>query len=100
MIDIESVKKLATLSRLKFSDSELNKFSNELSNIEKMISSMSEISCADIEPLTSVNDNNLKLRKDINTESDISDDLLKNTSGSDADLAREIKCFVVPKIVE
>jgi len=99
-IDITQIKKLARLSRLKFSEEEYENFKGEFSKIMEMIDQIVNIDCDGDEPLISVNDMAARMREDI-SESEVQiDELLSNAPGKDATLAKEVKCFVVPKVVE
>ena len=97
--DIEQ-KKLQKLARLSFSDDEAKILSDKLGNILGMINQIHEVECENIEPLRSVSEINQRMRPDIVDVPDLSEDLFKNVPSSQANLAREIKCFVVPKVVE
>lgn len=100
MITTDAVNKIAKLARLRFDDTQIVNFSTQLTNIMDMINQLSEVDCSDVEPLTSVCNMAQRLRKDEVTEKDISDQLFSNVSGSSAELANEIKCFIVPKVIE
>jgi aspartyl-tRNA(Asn)/glutamyl-tRNA(Gln) amidotransferase subunit C len=97
--DIE-LKKLQKLARLSFSPEEEKIFSAKLEGILDMIDKIHEVDCQNIEPLRSVCEMSQRMRGDEITVSDISEDLFKNVPGGNADLAKEIKCFVVPRVVE
>ena len=97
--DIE-LKKLQRLSRLSFSGEEAKEFSTKLESVLSMINQIHEVECQDIEPLRSVCEMSQRLREDKVNEANLSDDLFKNVPGNSVDLAREIKCFIVPKVVE
>jgi aspartyl-tRNA(Asn)/glutamyl-tRNA(Gln) amidotransferase subunit C len=97
--DIE-LKKLQKLARISFSDDEAKLFSAKLEGILDMIDKIHEVDCEGVEPLRSVCEMSQRMRDDEITVSDISEDLFKNVPGGNADLAKEIKCFVVPKVVE
>lgn len=96
----DEVGRIAKLIKLKFSHDELEGFAGELSSIMEMIDRLNEIDCSNVKPLTSVCDMSEPLRKDEVTVANISDELFANVPGSAADLAKEVKCFVVPKVVE
>ncbi len=99
-ISIDQVKKAAKLVRLNFTEDELNTYRTQLNNIMNMIDTISEIDCSGVEPLTSVCDMNLRVRDDKEEDLVSIDSLFSNAPGKDSDLAKEIKCFVVPKVVE
>jgi aspartyl-tRNA(Asn)/glutamyl-tRNA(Gln) amidotransferase subunit C len=100
MITIEEVKKISKLTKLDFSQEQMLNLAGELTEIMNMINILNELECAEIEPLTSVCDRNQRLRQDGVLSNDISGELFTNLSGDQAELAKEIKCFVVPKVVE
>ncbi len=97
--DVEQ-KKLQKLARLSFSNDEAEAFSAKLENVLGMINKIHEVECQNVEPLRSVCEMNQRMYEDKVTVSDISEDLFRNVPGKSADLAYEIKCFVVPKVVE
>ncbi|MFY9589745.1 Asp-tRNA(Asn)/Glu-tRNA(Gln) amidotransferase subunit GatC [Rickettsia endosymbiont of Halotydeus destructor] len=100
MITQEQVKKVAKLARLKFEEEKVISFSNQLSEIMAMIDVLNEIDCEEAKPLTSVCDMTSRTRKDEVTSSDLSERLFDNVPGSQADMAKEVKYFIVPKVVE
>ena len=97
--DIE-LKKLQKLARLSFSGEETKEFSSKLESVLNIINQIQEVECQDIEPLRSVCEMSQRLREDKVNEANLSDDLFKNVPGKSVNLAREIKCFIVPKVVE
>ncbi len=96
----EEVKKIAKLSRLSFSEEEYKNFQTQLSNIMAMINKISEADTENVEPLTSVNNSNLRMREDECTEIERVEELFSNAPGKESELAKEIKCFIVPKVIE
>lgn len=93
-IDQETVKKVAFLSRLKIEDDKMSATQEEFNKIINWVEQLSEVDTNGVEPLVSVNDSHLILRKDVVTEGNQSDAILKN-----APMA-EHGYFVVPKVVE
>lgn len=100
MISSEEIEKIAKLARLEFSREEAIDFAHKLASTMKMIDELQEIDCASVEPLTSVCNVSQRLREDIVTEKDISDQLFINAPGNSKELAKDIKCFIVPKVIE
>jgi len=100
MITKEEVQKIAKLARLKFEEDKVEEFSSKLSTIMDMIDILNEIDCKDIEPLTSVSNRNARMRLDEVTSSDLSSELFDNVQGQQAELAKEVKYFITPKVVE
>lgn len=100
MITQEDVKKVAKLARLKLTDSEVTGYTSQLGNIMEMIDDMLEVDCTGVEPLRSVCEMKPHLREDKITASNLSAELFNNAPGKDATFAKEIKCFIVPKVIE
>ena len=65
-----------------------------------MIDELNEVNCDNIEPLTSVSDMTQRTRSDEVMMENTVDDLFANVPGVNKDFAKEIKCFIVPKVVE
>jgi aspartyl-tRNA(Asn)/glutamyl-tRNA(Gln) amidotransferase subunit C len=100
MISREDVKKSAKLSRIKIEDDKLDYMAGQLSRIMEMIDQLKEVDTENATPLTSVVEANLRMREDEVTTKNIEDKLFANVPGKDAEFAREIKCYIVPKVVE
>ncbi len=100
MITREDIKKCARLSRIKIEDNKLDYMVGQLSRIMQMIDSLNEVNTDAVKPLTSVLETNLRLRDDEVLEQNIEEKLFMNVPGNDAEFAREIKCFIVPKVIE
>lgn len=100
MITKDSAKKACTLSRIKVSEEELNYFTSQVSMIMDMINEINDVDSDGVEPLISVHESLANPQKDEFNQSNTIDDLFSNTSGTTADLAKNIKCYVVPKVIE
>jgi aspartyl-tRNA(Asn)/glutamyl-tRNA(Gln) amidotransferase subunit C len=100
MISNKELKKLQKLARVDFSDSELEGFSHKLANVVGMIDRLQAVDCKNVEPLRSVCDMHQRMREDKVEVSDISEDLFKNIPEKGSEIAKEVKCFVVPKVIE
>lgn len=100
MITQEEVQKIAKLARLKCEGEKIVEFTDQLSKIMDMIDILNEIDCEGAKPLTSVCDMTARTRKDEVISADILDELFNNVPGEQAELAREVKYFIVPKVVE
>lgn len=100
MITNKELDKLQKLTKLSLSTSELIDFSKKLNSVISMIDSLSEVRCHDVEPLRSVCDMYQRTRDDKVKVFDISEKLFKNVPQKNAELAKETKCFIVPKIME
>lgn len=100
MITNEEIQGLQKLSRLSFSEEENMEFAGKLNKVVEMINQLQQIDCQNIQPLRSVCEMDQRTQEDEIIVSDISNDLFKNVPASSADLAKEVKCFIVPKVVE
>ena len=93
-IDLKTVKHISKLSRISIDDNKAKKLSDDLNSIFKFIEKLNELDTKEIEPLTSIAETNLKLRKDEIKSENIREDILKNSPEDNKDF------FVVPKVVE
>ena len=93
-IDLKTIKHISKLSRISIDDNKAKKLSNDLNSIFKFIEKLNELDTKEIEPLTSIAETNLKLRKDEIQSKNIREDILKNSPEDNKDF------FVVPKVVE
>lgn len=100
MITKEDFAKLQKLSKLSFSEEEMPVIIEKLNNVMSMIDEITKVDCSNVEPLRSVCDMNQRLREDRVTTQDISDQLLSNIPQQGRELAKAVKCFIVPKVVE
>jgi aspartyl-tRNA(Asn)/glutamyl-tRNA(Gln) amidotransferase subunit C len=93
-IDINTVRKVAKLARIRTTDAEAEVLSGELSKILKMIEQLNEVNTDGVEPMTSVIEMKMPEREDVVTDGGIPDKILANAPEQTAGF------FVVPKVVE
>ena len=93
-IDLKTVKHISKLSRISINEEKAKKLEKELYSIFEFIENLNELDTTKIEPLTSIADTVLQLRKDEIKSSNIRDQILKNSPEKNKDF------FVVPKVVE
>ena len=93
-IDLKTVKHISKLSRISIEDEKAKRLTNDLNSIFKFIEKLNELDTSKNEPLTSVAETTLKLRKDKIESKNIREDILKNSPEKNKDF------FVVPKVVE
>ena len=93
-IDLKTVKHISKLSRISIEEDKAKKLSNDLNLIFNFIEKLNELDTSKTEPLTSVAETTLKLRKDKIQSKNIRDDILKNSPDKNKDF------FVVPMVVE
>ena len=93
-IDLKTVKHISKLSRISIEEEKAKKLSNDLNSIFKFIEQLNELDTSNVEPLTSIAETTLKLRKDKIESNNIREEILKNSPDKNKDF------FVVPKVVE
>ncbi len=93
-IDLKTVKHISKLSRISIEEEKAKRLTNDLNSIFKFIEKLNELDTSKTEPLTSVAETTLKLRKDKIESKNIREDILKNSPEKSKDF------FVVPKVVE
>ncbi len=90
----DDVRKVARLSRIKISEERVEPMTQELNGILSWIEQLNEVDVEGVEPMTSVVETSLPMRKDDITDGNRQDEVLANAPNS-AD-----GFFVVPKVVE
>ncbi|GAA4051530.1 Asp-tRNA(Asn)/Glu-tRNA(Gln) amidotransferase subunit GatC [Parerythrobacter jejuensis] len=98
-VDKETVAKIASLARIQMTDAELEKMAPELNNILAWVEQLGEVDTSDVEPMTAVIPNTLRLRDDVVdadplTGGGVQDKVLANAPAS------EHGFFGVPKVIE
>jgi len=93
-IDLKTVKHISKLSRISIDDQKAKKLEKDLNSIFKWIEKLNELNTDNVEPLTSIAETTLRLRKDQILSKNIREDILKNSPKDNKDY------FVVPKVVE
>lgn len=93
-LDKESVKKVASLARIRMSDEELERMVPQLSKIIGFVEQLAEVNTDNVEPLANVVDITPELRKDVVNDGDCADKVLENAPEETQGY------FVVPKVVE
>lgn len=93
-INLKTVKHISKLSRISVDDEKAKKLEADLNSIFSFIEKLNELNTEKIEPLTSIAETNLQLRKDEIKSSNIREQILKNSPEENKDF------FVVPKVIE
>ncbi len=93
-IDLKTVKHISKLSRISIEEGKAKRLTNDLNSIFKFIEKLNELDTSKTDPLTSVSETTLKLRKDKILSKNIREDILKNSPEKNKDF------FVVPKVIE
>lgn len=93
-VDEATVRRIARLARIKISDDEARGLEKELSGILNWVEQLDEVDTANVEPMTRVVAQELKMRDDVVTDGEIADQVTANAPFA------EDNFFVVPKVVE
>ncbi|MGA1851153.1 Asp-tRNA(Asn)/Glu-tRNA(Gln) amidotransferase subunit GatC [Sphingobium sp. HT1-2] len=93
-IDLQTVKKIASLSRISVTDAEAEAMVPELNNILGWVEQLGEVDVTGVQPMTAVIPNHQRLRDDVVTDGNVRDKVLANAPQA------EHGFFVVPKVIE
>ncbi|HWH23117.1 MAG TPA: Asp-tRNA(Asn)/Glu-tRNA(Gln) amidotransferase subunit GatC [Allosphingosinicella sp.] len=93
-VDTATVRRIAKLARIAVTDGEAEALVPELNNILGWIEQLQEVDVADVEPMTAVIPNTLRLREDEVTDGGKREAVLKNAP------VAEHGFFAVPKVIE
>ena len=98
-VDKQTVAKIASLARIRMDDAELERMAPELSQILDWVEQLGEVDTSEVEPMTAVIPNTLRLRDDVvnadaKTAGDRREDILATAP------AAEHGFFGVPKVIE
>lgn len=93
-LDIDTVRTITILARLRVPPEELEPLSRELSGILAWIEQLAAVDTADVQPMTSVADLTQPLRADAVNDGNCRNDVLVNAPGRIDDY------YAVPKVVE
>ena len=95
LIDEKITLKIASLAKLELTDQEIKEYSKDLTNILKWMEELKEVDVSNIQPVTSVKENELYER---------ADDAYKNTVEQEKILLNAPEkvgeYFTVPKVIE
>ena len=95
LIDIKITKRIAHLAKIELNDREIEEYSKDLSNILSWMDELKKVDVNGIEPVTSVNDNKLFEREDLEFEDKVEkEEILLNAPDKNEDY------FIVPKVIE
>ena len=93
-VDEGTVRRIAKLSRLAIEESRVKPMVAELNGLLAWVEQLSEVDVTGVPAMTSVVEQNLKMREDVVTDGGNADALMQNAPGG------EDHFFVVPKVVE
>ncbi len=93
-ISAEDVKKVAFLSRLKIDEDKVAATEQEFNKILNWIDELNEVNTDGVEPLASVNEHFIAMRKDEVTDGNVQEEVLLNAP------LKAYGYYAVPKVVE
>ncbi|MCR6659860.1 Asp-tRNA(Asn)/Glu-tRNA(Gln) amidotransferase subunit GatC [Asticcacaulis taihuensis] len=93
-IDVATVKKVASLSRLRESDERLQSLAGELNGILGWIEQLNEVDVSGVEPMTTAIEMPQPMREDVVTDGDKVREIVANAPKTVDGF------FIVPKVVE
>ncbi|MGN6366019.1 Asp-tRNA(Asn)/Glu-tRNA(Gln) amidotransferase subunit GatC [Asticcacaulis taihuensis] len=93
-IDVATVKKVASLSRLRESDERLQSLAGELNGILGWIEQLNEVDVSGVEPMTTAIEMPQPMREDVVTDGDKVSEIVANAPKTVDGF------FIVPKVVE
>lgn len=93
-VDIEAVRRIAHLSRIRVSDEEMPHLRDEINTILTFVDALQAVDVEGVEPMTSVTPMRLPMREDVVTDGEIVDKILANAP------LTEDGFFLVPKVIE
>ena len=93
-LDIAAVTKIARLARIEVAGSEKEHLAKEISGILQWVEQLNEVNTDGVPQMTSVSAVKLPWRKDVVTDGNQQEAVVKNAPQSD------YGCFVVPKVME
>ena len=93
-VDEATVRRIARLAGIKVTDDEAKGLEKELSGILDWVAQLNEVDTANVEPMTRVVAQEMKMRHDVVTDGEKAAEVTKNAPMS------EDNFFVVPKVVE
>lgn len=93
-VDSDTVRRIAHLSRIRLEEERIEPMREELNAILAFIEQLNEVETDGVEPMTSVVQTKMRLRKDVVNDGGKVDDILANAPVS------EDGFFMVPKVVD
>jgi aspartyl-tRNA(Asn)/glutamyl-tRNA(Gln) amidotransferase subunit C len=93
-VDTATVRRVARLARIKVTDDEAERMTNELNSILGFVEQLNEVDVAGVEPMTSVVSVKMRRRQDVVTDGEDAAAVTANAPVS------EDNFFLVPKVVE
>ena len=90
----KDIEKIAKLARIEIDENACETMTTEVGSIIKWIEQLQEVDTKNVEPLTNIHQNNLRMAADIVADGNITDDILRNSPHA------KYNYFSVPKVIE
>jgi len=90
----QEIIKIASLAKIQLDDEDIGEVAKKLTSIITWVESLNSVNTDDVEALTNVNNQTLRLQKDEVTDGDIATEVLANSQHAKYDY------FAVPKVLE
>jgi aspartyl-tRNA(Asn)/glutamyl-tRNA(Gln) amidotransferase subunit C len=90
----EDIKKVSRLARIEVSEEKREVLANQVGGIINWVEKLNEVKTDNVEPLTNLYNESLRLNKDEVTDGNIAEDILKNSKDA------KYGYFAVPKVLE
>ena len=95
LIDEKITLKIASLAKIKLSEQEVKEYSKDLNKILKWMEELKEVDVSNVEPVTSVTNNELYEREDIAYKNTVEQEKILLNAPEKVD-----EYFTVPKVIE
>lgn len=93
-VDLDTVKRVARLSRIAVSEQEVAVMADKINSILGFVEQLNEVDVTGVEPMTSVLPMDMRKRADEVSDGNKADDVVANAPATDENF------FLVPKVVE
>ena len=93
-LDLDDVRRVAQLARLRIDDAQAHAMLDELNAIFRMIAQMEAVDTADVVPMSHPRDVSQRMRPDVVTETDRREELLRLAPAAAEGL------YLVPRVIE
>lgn len=90
----EDIKKIAKLACIAVDDKACETLTKQVGGTISWINQLNEVDTSNVEPLTNVHQDNLRMMPDIIADGNITDDILRNAKNA------KYNYFSVPKVIE
>lgn len=96
-LDADTIRRIASLARIRISEEEVGKLQGELNGILAWIEQLNEVDTEGVAPLSGASRMTLRMREDVVTDGNIRDRILANAPER---IGPDGAFFAVPKVVE